>query len=135
MKLVTSQQQAINTSRSFLLPLFFSPDGKSGRLHYLGALVAAYALGYFVASSLESVLPALLAFPIVVLACLVVPTIRRVNDLGLSRPLALLLLVPIVNGLWLLVLLFAPGSLWREAKEGIQMLEGNSNSAPINEDR
>ncbi|MEJ7807936.1 MAG: DUF805 domain-containing protein [Telluria sp.] len=102
-------------------PAFFSLSGRLGRVRYVAYLMGAAILatlaiaGFGILVKLTGLMPSwmlnfvpLLA-TLVALAASMVYAVRRLNDLNRTGWLSLLLLVPIVNlvfGLWLL---FGPG--------------------------
>ena len=100
------------------LPSFFSLSGRIGRVRYFAYTLAPSFLLMFVAGMFMAVLvPRMGNQPLLVLAMyipvfilLFIMGVRRLNDANLSGWLSLLSLVPFVNVLFGLALLFIPGS-------------------------
>ena len=107
-------------------PKMFAVSGRIGRLRYLAYTWCAFILLYFVLGILAAIMipmlmrgggqpsPAIFAF----FALIYIPIFaigfiyakRRLNDLDQSGWLSLLILVPFINALFGLYLLFAPGT-------------------------
>jgi hypothetical protein len=85
----------------------FNSGGRSGRLVFLGLMVGI-AIGYGIAATIMiAALVAILFVPLSWIA--IVNYIRRPHDLGRSGWLILVMFVPIVNFLFFIYMLFAPG--------------------------
>ena len=102
-------------------PKVFATKGRIGRLRYLAysmlvsllvALAGAIFVGVGAAISHSSAMAFVTLIPIylIAFAASIVFCKRRLNDLDQSGWLALLMLVPLINAIFGLYLMFAPGS-------------------------
>lgn len=105
-------------------PAMFSTQGRIGRLRYLAyscllQLVALFFIGILAAilipalgknTSTSLIFPLVLVLYIPIFAIAFIMAKRRLNDLNKSGWLSLLLVVPLVNLVFALYLLFWPGS-------------------------
>ena len=100
------------------MPEFMSAGGRIGRVRYLAYTVApSFGLTFLVAMVFGIIAPAIMRNPMVALVCYVPMLIllfimgaRRLHDMNLSGWLSLFSLIPLVNLLFGLVLLFIPGN-------------------------
>lgn len=103
-------------------PRFFSWHGRLGRIRYLAFLVVGFWGGAFLLGLLVAALApflignddpsigVILTVWLPLLTLLLVQSKRRFNDLGLASGFSWLMLVPFLNALVFLYLLFAPGT-------------------------
>ncbi|MEH6458498.1 DUF805 domain-containing protein [Chitinimonas sp. JJ19] len=102
-------------------PRFFSVEGRLGRVRYIAYTMGATLLGYLLiavagAASIGSESLGILLMGVAVLLMLagtIVVVGRRLHDLDMSRWFSLLMLVPLINTLFGLYLMFAPGTKGR----------------------
>ncbi|GLR13542.1 hypothetical protein GCM10007907_23320 [Chitinimonas prasina] len=102
-------------------PRFFSVDGRLGRVRYLAYSIGVSLPGYLligvsaaIAAASQNLGMVLLGVSVLLmLAGTLIIVGRRLHDLDLNRWFALLMLVPYLNGLFGLYLLFAPGTKGR----------------------
>ncbi|MDF2445098.1 MAG: hypothetical protein K0S46_334 [Moraxellaceae bacterium] len=106
-------------------PRIFSTDGRLGRLRYfvysfIVQFVMAFLVGILAAVAIPLLagrdgasalaLPLMVAIYVPILIAMLVMAKRRLNDMNQSGWLSLLMLVPLVNLIMALLLLFWPGS-------------------------
>ena len=100
------------------LPEFMSASGRIGRVRYMAYTVApSFGLTFLVGMVMGIMAPGVMRNPMVTLLCYIPMLIllfimgaRRLNDVNLSGWLSLFSLIPLINLLFGLVLLFIPGN-------------------------
>ncbi len=110
-----SQSQAEDVG---YLPEFMSASGRIGRVRYLAyTVVPSIGLTFLVAMVMGIIAPGIVRNPVVAMLCyipmlvlLFIMGARRLNDVNLSGWLSLFSLIPLINLLFGLVLLFVPGN-------------------------
>jgi len=99
-----------------VLAFFYRPQGRIGRAEYALGLAFIYAVNlallsifFFRAPEAGGLIPAmLLALPLLLGFFVIV--VKRCHDLGLPGSFVVLLFVPVVGVVWMIALLFIPGS-------------------------